>query len=99
MRRAMLIEDSPLVNLFCNLLCCFSKVRAQMHISSSLQAKDNNETLIFIALDAEKALDVVDHIHPFWKIYHKDITASTWLLIKESYQRTDDTMTKRKRQT
>ena len=32
----MLIEDAPLVNLFCNLLCCFSKVRAQMHISISL---------------------------------------------------------------
>jgi hypothetical protein len=45
----------------------------------------NHETLILIALDTEKAFDVVDHIHLFWKIYHQDITGSTWLLIKELY--------------
>jgi hypothetical protein len=34
-----LIEDAPLMNPFCNLFCCFSKVPsilALMHISSSL---------------------------------------------------------------
>jgi hypothetical protein len=50
------------------------------------EAKDNNETLILIALDAEKTFDVVDHIHLFWRIYHQDITGSTWLLIQELYR-------------
>ena len=49
-------------------------------------AKDNNETLILITLDTEKTFDVVDHTHLFWKIYHQDITGSTWLLIKELYR-------------
>ena len=39
-------------------------------------------------MEAEKAFDVVDHIHLFWKIYHQDITGSTWLLIKELYRKT-----------
>jgi hypothetical protein len=40
-------------------------------------------------LDAEKAFDVVDHIHLFWKLYHQGITGSTWLLIDffENYNR------------
>jgi REP element-mobilizing transposase RayT len=38
-------------------------------------------------LDAEKAFDVVDHIHLFWKINHQDITGSTWLLIKELHRK------------
>ena len=37
-------------------------------------AKDNNETLILITLDTEKAFDIVDHTHLCWKIYHQDIT-------------------------
>jgi hypothetical protein len=37
-------------------------------------AKENNETLILITLDTEKAFDVVDHTHLCWKIYHQDIT-------------------------
>jgi hypothetical protein len=41
------------------------------------------------ALDAEKAFDVVDHIHLFWRIYHPDITGSTWLLIKELHRKTN----------
>jgi hypothetical protein len=52
------------------------------------EAKDNNETLILITLDAEKAFDVVDHTHLFWNIYHQDITGSTWLLKKELYRKT-----------
>ena len=39
-------------------------------------------------MDAEKAFDVVDHIHLFWKLYHQGITGSTWLLIKELYNKT-----------
>jgi hypothetical protein len=39
-------------------------------------------------LDAEKAFDVVDHIHLFWKLYHQGITGSTWLLIKDLYNKT-----------
>ena len=51
------------------------------------EAKDNNENNILITLDAEKAFDVVDHIHLFWKLYHQGITGSTWLLIKELYNK------------
>jgi hypothetical protein len=50
------------------------------HIADVQQSnfvKDNNEILILITLDAEKAFDVVDHTHLFWKIYHQDITGST----------------------
>jgi hypothetical protein len=50
------------------------------------EAKDNHETLILITLDVEKAFDVVDHIHLYWKIYHQDITGSPWLLIQELYR-------------
>jgi hypothetical protein len=53
------------------------------HISDK---RNSNKTLILIALEAEKAFDVVDHIHLFWKIYHQYITGSTWLLIKELYR-------------
>ncbi|XP_063436501.1 uncharacterized protein LOC134717932 [Mytilus trossulus] len=52
------------------------------------EAKDNNEKLILITLDAEKAFDVVDHIHLFWKLYHQGITGPTWLLIRELYNNT-----------
>ena len=31
------------------------------------EAKDNNENLILIAMDAEFFFDVLDHIHLFWK--------------------------------
>ncbi|VDI79955.1 Hypothetical predicted protein [Mytilus galloprovincialis] len=51
------------------------------------EAKDNNEKLILITLDAEKAFDVIDHIL-FWKLYHQGITGPTWLLIKELYRNT-----------
>ena len=40
-------------------------------------------------MNAEKAFDVVDHIHLFWRIYHPDITGSTWLLIKELHRKTN----------
>ena len=50
------------------------------------EAKDNNEKLILITLDAEKAFDVVDHIHLFWKLYHQGITGPTLLLIRELYK-------------
>jgi hypothetical protein len=59
---------------------------ALLKTESINEAKDNNETLILITLDAEKAFDVVDHTHLFWNIYHQDITGSTWLLIKELYR-------------
>ncbi|XP_063442173.1 uncharacterized protein LOC134722482 [Mytilus trossulus] len=36
----------------------------------------------------EKAFDVVDHIHLFWKLYHQGITGPTWLLIRELYNNT-----------
>jgi hypothetical protein len=39
-------------------------------------------------MDAEKAFDVVDHIHPFCKLYNQGITGSTWLLMKDLYNKT-----------
>jgi hypothetical protein len=59
--------------------------KKKKHISDK---RNSNETLILIALEAKKAFEVVDHIHLFWKIYHQDITGSTWLLIKELYRKT-----------
>jgi hypothetical protein len=64
-----------------------SSINIALLITESInEAKDNNEILILITLDAEKAFDVVDHTHLFWKIYHQDITGSTWLLIQELYR-------------
>ena len=64
-----------------------SSINIALLITESInEAKDNNEILILITLDAEKAFDVVDHTHLFWKIYHQYITGSTWLLIKELYR-------------
>ena len=64
-----------------------SSINIALLITESInEVKDNNETLIIIAFDAEKPFNVVDHIHLFWKIYHQYITGSTWLLIKELYR-------------
>ncbi|VDI42011.1 Hypothetical predicted protein [Mytilus galloprovincialis] len=57
-------------------------------IISINEAKDKNECLILITLDAEKAFDVVDHMHLSWKLYHQGINGASWLLIKERYNKT-----------
>ncbi|CAC5367015.1 unnamed protein product [Mytilus coruscus] len=66
-----------------------SSINIALLISEAInEAKDKNECLILITLDAEKAFEVVDHIHLFWKLYHQGINGSTWLLIKELYNKT-----------
>ncbi|VDI44319.1 Hypothetical predicted protein [Mytilus galloprovincialis] len=66
-----------------------SSINIALLISEAInEAKDKNECLILITLDAEKAFDVVDHIHLFWKLYHQGINGATWLLIKELYNKT-----------
>lgn len=52
------------------------------------EANDNNDNLILITLDAEKAFDVVDHTHLFWKLYYQGIDGSTWHFIRELYKNT-----------
>jgi hypothetical protein len=64
-----------------------SSINIALLITESInEAIDNNETLILITLDAGKTFDVVHHTHLFWKIYHQDITGSTWLLIQELHR-------------
>ncbi|CAC5375371.1 unnamed protein product [Mytilus coruscus] len=66
-----------------------SSINIAILISEAInEAKDKNECLILITLDAEKAFDVDDHIHLFWKLYHQGIIGSTWLLIKKLYNKT-----------
>ncbi|CAC5367012.1 unnamed protein product [Mytilus coruscus] len=66
-----------------------SSINIALLISEAInEAKDKNECLILITLDAEKAFDVVDHIHLFWKLYHQGINGLIWLLIKELYNKT-----------
>ncbi|CAG2220436.1 unnamed protein product [Mytilus edulis] len=66
-----------------------SSINIALLISEAInEAKDKNECLILITLDAEKAFDVVDHIHLFWKLYHQGINGASWLLIKELYNKT-----------
>ncbi|VDI36138.1 Hypothetical predicted protein [Mytilus galloprovincialis] len=66
-----------------------SSIDIALLISEAInEAKDKNECLILITLDAEKAFDVVDHIHLFWKLYHQGINGASWLLIKELYNKT-----------